>query len=121
MNIAEFENQRKRLGKVITAIMILALLWCAYGASIDAGAQTLEPTPVCTLTPDGEQCTSSIATTGTPTATPVVPPPFVPTATGTPTVVPTAMPTATATPVTLTPLPACVVEKCVWLPIGVKP
>lgn len=107
MNIAKFEQQRKQLGKVIAAIVLLALLWCIYGVTIDAGAQTLEPTPVCTMTPEGEQCTSSVAMTGTPTATPVVPPPTS-----------TVTPTPTATQVTLTPLEPCALRRChVRIPI----
>ncbi len=123
MNIAKFEQQRKQLGKVIAAIVLLALLWCIYGVTIDAGAQTLEPTPVCTMTPSGELCTSSVATTGTPTATPVVPPtvpstltPFEPTST--PAVAPTATNTPTPRPtITVQPVPMCIVEVCVYMPI----
>jgi hypothetical protein len=96
------QNQCRQLGKAIIVILVIALLWVIYGATIDAGAQTMEPTPVCTMTPEGEQCTSSVAMTGTPTATPIVPPP-------------------TMTPVTLSPLPVCVLGRCdVRLPIVFK-
>lgn len=92
-----------------------------------AGAQTPTPTPAAdiwciTPTPTGDEwCMSApVAATTTPTAT-VMPPPFVPTMTATPTVTPTVMPTPTATQVAPSPLPACVVEKCVWMPIGATP
>jgi len=92
------QNDAIQIAAIIAAIITMVFLCVLW--PLTAGAQVAPtPTPVCTLTPDGEQCTSSVAMTGTPTATQVVPPP-------------------TPTPVTLSPLPACVVKECVWMPIA---
>lgn len=81
----------------------------AYVSWNEAGGQSPDPTPVCTVTPDGEFCTSSVATTATPAETPVPPTvqstltPFEPTSTISPLPTPTntrrPRPTIVLTPV----------------------
>lgn len=118
------QNDAIQIAAIIAAIITMVFLCILW--PLTAGAQTPTPTPdgmTCiTPTPDGPQwcMIPPVAVTVTPSAT-VMPPPFVPTMTATPTVTPTVTPTPTATPLTLSPLPACVVEECVYMPIGRKP
>lgn len=103
-------RQKAILEKSVMAFAIIVIVYLSILAPLAAGAQSADPTPVCTVTPDGMFCTSSVAMTMTPTPTPVAPTaestltPIEPTATTQPTPTNTRRPTMTPT-VVISPLP----------------
>ena len=107
------------------AFAIIIIVYLCILAPLVLGAQSPDPTPVCTVTPDGMFCTSSVAMTMTPTQTPVAPTvestvtPFEPTATTQPTPTNTRRPTFTPTTVVISPLPLSTPQA--YLPIVSRP
>lgn len=104
--------KQKQLAQTIAMIVAIAVaMFLLFWAPLELGAQSADPTPVCTMTPDGLLCTSSVAMTMTPTSTPIAPTvastldPFVPTATTQPTPTNTTHPTFTPTSIVISPLP----------------
>lgn len=116
-------KQKAILEKSVMVLAVIIIVYLCVLMPLIAGAQAADPTPACTVTPDGLLCTSSVAMTMTPTPTPVAPTaestltPFVPTATTQPTPTNTRRPTFTPTTVVISPLST----PKAYLPIVSKP
>lgn len=116
-------RQKAILQNSVMVFAVIVLVFLCVLMPLIAGAQAADPTPVCTATPDGPLCTSSVAMTLTPTQTPVAPTvastldPFEPTATLSPTPTNTRRPTMTPTTIVISPL----ATPKVYMPIVSRP